>query len=385
MRPTVWHPCRSSPMKRRFPGPNRCGWNWWRATCRPDRTCGREAASGTRLRLTARELNVLLTWAAGGTPSGDPAKAAAAVTDASPRRGRWGRRTEVWRCPVAWICPRTRARGQGSVLPLGPRPAAPGRRGFAARAAGDCAKCPHLDAARTAVWRSRQRALLGLWVPGDEPALLPDGRRVAGDAGCGTGGARSSYRKRWDREREAASDESAVALYAHDGPPVAGPSRLTLRAENGGQRRHTRRFRSRSARPCVCSRCGPRRRWPEPPFVWRWCQADGCALVAGDASRRGRDGNGVLAGRARACRRARGWRSRRRGRPRAQRGAAAGTRARCGVDTLVAGSAASATRTPCGAADLAWNGLAQLHRRHRDEALRDGPHVGAFRRAHRQP
>src|SRR5688572_2888488 len=50
-------------------------------------------------RLSARELNVLLTWAAGGTPSGDP-PAAAAVVDAKTAAWPLGAPNETMALPV---------------------------------------------------------------------------------------------------------------------------------------------------------------------------------------------------------------------------------------------------------------------------------------------
>jgi len=184
--------------------------------------------------LTARELNVLLTWATGGTPSGDPAKA---TTPPEPPEG-WtlGPPTEVLPMPSVAFESNETARVVETILPLGPRPRAlaavdfrPGTRAIV-RSARILVR-EHLGG-------SPRETLLGLWVPGDEAARLPD--RAAWPVVPGAElVVRTVYRKRWDREREAASDESAIALYENDGPPGAAAGALEVLAtpaDTTGQR-----------------------------------------------------------------------------------------------------------------------------------------------------
>ena len=70
--------------------------------------------------------------------------------------------------------------------------------------------------------------VVGLWVPADRPALLPAGSGWSIEPGTELV-VRVAYRKRWDREREPASDLSAVGLYFASG--VGGEAgAMTLRA-----------------------------------------------------------------------------------------------------------------------------------------------------------
>ena len=164
--------------------------------------------------LTARELNVLLTWATGGTPSGDPAKG----TTPPERPAGWtlGPPTEVLPMPSVGLDSNEPARVVETILPLGPRPRALVAVDFRPGT-------PAIVRSARIIVREHQGGSardtpVGLWVPGDEAAPLPD--RAAWQV---TPGAelvvRTAYRKRWDRERQAASDQSAVALYENEGPP----------------------------------------------------------------------------------------------------------------------------------------------------------------------
>lgn len=194
--------------------------------------------------LTARELNVLLTWATGGTPSGDPAKAT--TPPVPPAVWTLGPPAEVLPLPRVVLESGETARVVETILPLGPRPRAlaavdfrPGTRSI-------------VRSARILVREhdggSMRETLLGLWVPGDEAARLPE--RAAWLVGPGADlVVRTVYRKRWDREREAASDESAIALYEKDGSPAAAAGALEVLATTADTSGRRMIAATRMARP----------------------------------------------------------------------------------------------------------------------------------------
>lgn len=171
-------------------------------------------------RLTARELNVLLTWAAGGTPPGDPAKGG----DGGPPSVRWplGTPDAVLPLDETSLPPDVAATTRELVLPLEPA----GRRLAAVdllpgtssvvRSARVSVRGPGAEGPGT-------ERVLALWVPGDAPVRLPTGAGWTVALGS-TLHVRVSYRKRWDREREAATDRSQVGLYyaAASGTQEAG-------------------------------------------------------------------------------------------------------------------------------------------------------------------
>jgi hypothetical protein len=170
-------------------------------------------SGGTRLRhaegLTARELNVLLTWVTGGTPPGD-AKPAPVATDAAG----WplGAPDLTLQLPEVSVAADQGEVTRELVLPLeasARRPLRavdlrPGTRSL-------------VRSARIAV-RSASRSggdaetLVGLWVPGDQPAALPAGTsfEMRSDAEIVI---TLRLKKTWEHEREAMSDRSELGLY----------------------------------------------------------------------------------------------------------------------------------------------------------------------------
>jgi hypothetical protein len=165
--------------------------------------------------LTARELNILLTWAAGGTP---PGSAAAAAPDARATAWRLGEPDLVLRPADDYTLPAdvqervaeftletgtTRPRLVRAV-DVRPGDATIVRSARVSLASG--AGAPAVE------------AVLALWVPGDDPVaverggfLLPAGATLV---------LRVHYRKTWQRERDAARDRSAGGLsFAADGAP----------------------------------------------------------------------------------------------------------------------------------------------------------------------
>ena len=156
-------------------------------------------------RLSARELNVLLTWAAGGTPPGDaPAAPAPEV-----RKAGWplGNPQEALPLPAMELPADVPRALKEFVLPAAT---------FAGRRLAAADLRPGMPSvvrsARISTRRGGVERLVGLWVPGDHPSLLPDGAGWTIEPGTELV-VRVSYRKRWDREREPATDESTVGLY----------------------------------------------------------------------------------------------------------------------------------------------------------------------------
>lgn len=173
--------------------------------------------------LTARELNVLLTWASGGTPPGDPDKAPPPavrdqlwplgppdlalplptevtlkvdeqerveefIVDPALKTARWLRAVDVLPGTAAIV-----RSASVSVSTAGQSPA------------GSVGSAPE--------------RLLALWLPGDLPVPLDPGAAFQVPAGA-TLTLRVRYRKTWEYERAAMSDRSTVGLYFAESPAV---------------------------------------------------------------------------------------------------------------------------------------------------------------------
>jgi hypothetical protein len=179
--------------------------------------------------LTARELNVLLTWASGGTPAGDAAGAATAAPASTDER-RWplGAPDLVLPMPaeiaiagdvqehVAEVTIPTGLLATRWLRAVDLLPGTPAivRSATISIANGD------VVSGSTGGGSAAPAQLLALWVPGDHPVPL--------DAGSGfalPGGAslrlRVRYRKTWENERDALTDRSSIGLYFADGPQAA--------------------------------------------------------------------------------------------------------------------------------------------------------------------
>jgi hypothetical protein len=170
-------------------------------------------SNGRRLRhaegLTARELNVLLTWVTGGTPPGDakPAPAAAAAPewalgppDLTLQLSEVGVAADQGEVTHEIVVPLDAA----ARRPLRAVDLRPGTRSLVRRAR---------IAVRSAAANSGgAERLVGLWVPGDQPVPLPAGTgfAVPSDAEIVV---TLRLKKTWEHEREAMSDRSTLALY----------------------------------------------------------------------------------------------------------------------------------------------------------------------------
>ena len=174
----------------------------WAAASPPDRF------RDTR-RLSARELNVLLTWAAGGTPAGDTPKT---IEPPTPAPWPLGTPHETLGLPVMDLPADVPRAAKEWVVPI---PALTGRRLAAVDlrpGTASVVRNARISIRRTGATDDAGEQVIGLWVPADQPALLPAGAAwtVGPDSELVV---RVSYRKRWDRERETASDQSAIGLY----------------------------------------------------------------------------------------------------------------------------------------------------------------------------
>jgi hypothetical protein len=169
--------------------------------------------------LTGRELNVLLTWASGGTPPGDPEKA----PSPAPAERAWplGPPDVVIAMPNEATIP---ADVQERVVEFSVRPSL-GRRFV--RAADLLPGTPAIvrsatvsvRAARVSAATNAER-LIALWLPGDHPVPLDDGAgyEIPEDAELIV---RVRYRKTWEHENRAMSDRSALGLYFAREPATA--------------------------------------------------------------------------------------------------------------------------------------------------------------------
>jgi hypothetical protein len=171
--------------------------------------------------LTGRELNVLLTWASGGTPIGDPAKS----PEALPLKRDWplGAPDLVLPLPDEVVIPaEVQEREVEFTVPTGGATARwlravdllPGTASIV-RGATIAVKT-----AATPGAASRAEALVSLWLPGDHPVPLDGNTAFALPAGAELV-VRVRYRKTWEYENRAMSDRSSIGLYFAPDPATA--------------------------------------------------------------------------------------------------------------------------------------------------------------------
>jgi hypothetical protein len=160
----------------------------------------------------AREMNVLLTWASGGTPAGTPVTAAA--TAYTPQ---WslGQPDAILPLPEVTMAAEAQERVEEFVLDAPARhlravDLLPGTPSIVRRATVTVRAATDARAAGATPER-----LVALWLPGDHPVPL--------DAGIGFQVpataklvVRVYYRKTWQRERDVVMDRSTVGLYFAD-------------------------------------------------------------------------------------------------------------------------------------------------------------------------
>jgi hypothetical protein len=180
--------------------------------------------------MTGRELNVLLTWASGGTPAGDPVNPANAISRAEPS-ARWplGPPDVVLPMPEETILA---AQQQEVVSEFVIEPGIGTRRFVRAvdlqpgtpaivRSASVSVRPPS-DDGRDARGARRDggdtpERLIGLWLPGDHPVMADAGSGFDLPPGSDLV-VRIRYRKTWEYENRAMSDQSTLGIYFADGP-----------------------------------------------------------------------------------------------------------------------------------------------------------------------
>ena len=163
--------------------------------------------------LTARELNVLLTWVTGGTPAGLPT-----AGDDPPLAANWtlGTPDAVLQLPRVTLGADEQDRTMEFVLPVDGTP-------HAVRALELLPGTPAIVRSATIEVQApvsnraiRDERMLALWVPGDEAVplvasglILPRGATLL---------VRVRYRKTWEYERREMADESRIGVYFATAP-----------------------------------------------------------------------------------------------------------------------------------------------------------------------
>jgi hypothetical protein len=161
---------------------------------------------------SAREMNVLLTWASGGTPPGQTAQEPVAAF-----QPQWALGTPDQTIPLraVQIGTETSEHVEEFEIPVPDRPLRavdllPGTPAIVRRATVSLRTPPGSRAAGLAPER-----ILSLWLPGDHPIALDEGMGFQVPSGAQLV-VRIHYRKTWQHERQALTDRSTVGLYLAD-------------------------------------------------------------------------------------------------------------------------------------------------------------------------
>jgi hypothetical protein len=179
--------------------------------------------------LSARELNVLLTWVTGGNPMGSAESTPPAV---EPQRGwRLGQPDVVMPMPSEFtIAADTNESVQEFTLPVSATEAR------LVRAVDLMPGNPAIVRSATVRVKKESPAgaegVLAVWVPGDAPAALADGTafRLPPEADLVL---RVHYKKTWQYERSPMTDRTSVGLYLATTTPAREVRALTLAPEGG--------------------------------------------------------------------------------------------------------------------------------------------------------
>jgi hypothetical protein len=160
---------------------------------------------------SAREMNVLLTWASGGTPAGQTSQ-----DPVAPLQPQWALGTPDLTIPLHAVEMGTDASEhvEEFLIPVPDRPLRavdllPGTQAIVRRATISIRGGPP----EPRVPGLAPERLIALWLPGDHPVALDTGLGFAAGVQLAV---RIHYRKTWQHERQAMRDQSAVGLYFAD-------------------------------------------------------------------------------------------------------------------------------------------------------------------------
>lgn len=160
---------------------------------------------------SAREMNVLLTWASGGTPPGQTSQEPVAAF-----QPQWALGTPDQTIPLRAIQIGSDASElvEEFEVPVPNRPLRavdllPGTPAIVRRATISIRAGP----SERSVPALATERLLALWLPGDHPVALDTGLAFEGPAQLAV---RIHYRKTWQHERQAMTDQSTIGLYFAD-------------------------------------------------------------------------------------------------------------------------------------------------------------------------
>ncbi|HEX6657994.1 MAG TPA: hypothetical protein VF065_07920 [Ilumatobacter sp.] len=186
--------------------------------------------------LSAREMNVLLTWATGGTPLGNPEKAPQPVT--SDRQWLLGKPDLELQLPTEFTLAATAQEETVDSLVSttfsGPRWLRAVDLLPATAAIVRSATVTLSSASPTMATGSRREDVLALWLPGDRPVPVNQGAGFEVPAGAELR-VRVRYKKTWQYERQELRDRSTLGLYF--APDAKTPIRAITLAPGGTQPR----------------------------------------------------------------------------------------------------------------------------------------------------
>jgi hypothetical protein len=184
--------------------------------------------------LSPREMNILLTWATGGTPLGDPAKTPQPVT--TERRWPLGTPDLELPLPNEFVLP---AGKQEEVAEFTIPTGLTDRRWL--RAVDIVPGTPSVVRSATVHLKATSpeaaqgmgtEPVLALWLPGDEP-IPPSGNAAFEVPARAELLVRIRYRKTWQYERQEIRDRSTVGLYFSGGVPASEPVRALALTDEG--------------------------------------------------------------------------------------------------------------------------------------------------------
>jgi len=173
--------------------------------------------------LTPREIDMIVTWATGGTPQGDLHKT---PPEAKAQTG-WGLGKPDLELPMpkeVTLGPGTMTETTDTTVPTNltsPR---------WVRAADLLPGTPSM--VRRASIAVENGPVLAVWEPGDDPIETPSGAAFKVDAGAKLR-VQISYKKPWQEEQESKSDKSTIGLYFTD-EPLSGKSIQAFNFDGNG-------------------------------------------------------------------------------------------------------------------------------------------------------